>query len=77
MQRLAQRAFLALGCRGLARVDFFLSPDGPVLNEVNTFPGFTPASQFPKMWAATGMSYAELVDLLVTAAASERMRHAC
>ena len=77
LQRLAQRAFLALGCRGLARVDFFLSPDGPVLNEVNTFPGFTPASQFPKMWAATGMSYAELVDLLVTAAASERMRHAC
>ncbi|MEV0053599.1 D-alanine--D-alanine ligase [Saccharopolyspora shandongensis] len=55
----------ALGCRGLARVDFFLTADGPVLNEVNTRPGFTEQSQAPKMFAAAGMSYPELVDLLV------------
>ncbi|MEP7089562.1 MAG: D-alanine--D-alanine ligase [Nocardioidaceae bacterium] len=55
----------ALGCRGVARVDFFLTPDGPVLNEVNTMPGFTSQSQVPKMFAASGTSYVGLVDLLV------------
>jgi D-alanine-D-alanine ligase len=55
----------ALGCRGVARVDFFLTDDGPVLNEVNTMPGFTEQSQVPKMFAAGGTSYAELLDLLV------------
>lgn len=47
------------------RVDFFWSGDEPVLNEVNTTPGFTEASQVPKMFAAAGMTYAELVDLLI------------
>jgi len=59
--------FDALGCDGLARVDFFL-PDGdvgPVLNEVNTMPGFTEASQVPKMFAAAGLPYADLLDVLV------------
>ena len=55
----------ALGCAGVARVDFFLTDDGPVLNEVNTMPGFTEHSQVPRMFAAAGTSYADLVDLLV------------
>lgn len=55
----------ALGCAGVARVDFFLTADGPVLNEVNTMPGFTEHSQVPRMFAAAGLSYADLVDLLV------------
>lgn len=55
----------ALGCAGVARVDFFLTEAGPVLNEVNTMPGFTEHSQVPRMFAAAGTSYADLVDLLV------------
>jgi D-alanine-D-alanine ligase len=55
----------ALGCAGVARVDFFLTEAGPVLNEVNTMPGFTEQSQVPKMFAAAGTTYAELLDLLV------------
>ncbi|GIG39300.1 D-alanine--D-alanine ligase family protein [Cellulomonas phragmiteti] len=55
----------ALGCAGVARVDFFLTADGPVLNEVNTMPGFTEHSQVPRMFAAGGTSYPELLDLLV------------
>jgi D-alanine-D-alanine ligase len=70
LERLATTAYRALGCRGLARVDFIVGRDGPVLNEVNTFPGFTPASQFPRMWAAAGLTYPELVDVLVRTAAA-------
>jgi D-alanine-D-alanine ligase len=55
-----------LGCAGVARVDFFLTARGPVLNEVNTMPGFTAHSQVPRMFAATGMSFAALLDLLVS-----------
>lgn len=55
----------ALGCAGVARVDFFLTDRGPVLNEVNTMPGFTEQSQVPTMFAAAGTSYAALLDLLV------------
>ncbi|MGA8256994.1 MAG: D-alanine--D-alanine ligase family protein, partial [Nocardioides sp.] len=55
----------ALGCSGLARVDFFLTLDGPFLNEVNTMPGFTEHSQVPQMFSALGTTYPELVDLLV------------
>lgn len=69
MQGLAADAFRAAGCEGLARVDFFLMPDGSlVVNELNTMPGFTPLSMFPQMWAATGVPYAELVDRLLTLA---------
>ncbi|MGZ4604857.1 MAG: D-alanine--D-alanine ligase family protein [Blastococcus sp.] len=73
VQAAARRAYLALDCRGLARVDFFLgtAPDGGdllVINEVNTMPGFTPISMFPRMWAASGVGYPELVDRLVTTA---------
>ena len=60
----------ALGCRGVARVDFFLPEDGvPVFNEINTVPGFTAASQVPRMFAADGLDHVGLVDLLVTDAA--------
>jgi D-alanine-D-alanine ligase len=68
---LAARAFEALSCEGLARVDFFLRRDGSVLvNEVNTMPGFTPTSMFPLAWAATGIDYAALVDRLLQTALS-------
>ena len=73
VQAAARRAYLALDCRGLARVDFFLGtgPDGAdrlVINEVNTMPGFTPISMFARMWAATGVDFADLVDRLVSGA---------
>ena len=58
----------ALGCSGVARVDFFLTEDGPVLNEVNTVPGMTEHSQVPRMFAAAGMAYADLLDELVRGA---------
>ncbi|MER5867958.1 D-alanine--D-alanine ligase family protein [Kitasatospora sp. NPDC002040] len=69
IRRQAVLAFDALGCEGLARVDFFLLPDGSwIVNEINTMPGFTPISAYPKMWEATGLPYPELVDRLLTAA---------
>jgi len=62
----AVRAFEALGCEGLARVDFFLMPDDRLfINEVNTMPGFTPYSMFPQLWAASGLDYPALVDRLI------------
>jgi D-alanine-D-alanine ligase len=69
VRELAGRAFSALDCAGLARVDFFITDDAQVIiNEVNTMPGFTPISMFPRMWAATGIGYPELVDRLVESA---------
>jgi D-alanine-D-alanine ligase len=67
VRNLAEQAFAVLGCRGLARVDFFFEEKGRgfVLNEVNTMPGFTPISGFPTMWQASGMSYGQLCDELV------------
>ena len=65
----ACRAFTALGCEGLARVDFFVTPDDRVIvNEVNTMPGFTPISMYPRVWAASGVPYPELVDRLIQSA---------
>jgi D-alanine-D-alanine ligase len=62
----AVAAFEALDCEGLARVDFFLAADGRLfVNEVNTMPGFTPVSMFPRMWAATGVDYPALVARLI------------
>ncbi|MDI2097663.1 D-alanine--D-alanine ligase family protein [Ruicaihuangia caeni] len=66
MRRVAAAAFDAIGGAGLARVDFFLTDDGFVVNEVNTMPGFTPISMFPKCWIASGVSYPELIDELIT-----------
>jgi D-alanine-D-alanine ligase len=69
IQSLARRAFEALSCEGLARVDFFVADDGRVLvNELNTMPGFTPTSMFPRLWASSGLDYPALVDRLLGAA---------
>lgn len=65
IQELGVRAFRAVDGRGLARVDFFLADDGLYVNELNTMPGFTPISMFPKCWIASGMSYPELISELV------------
>jgi D-alanine-D-alanine ligase len=73
VRKMACDAFDALSCEGLARVDFFLTAAGElVVNEVNTMPGFTPASMFPRMWAATGIDYPALVERLVTTALQRR-----
>ena len=66
-------AFDAVGCEDYARVDFFVTEDGRVVfNEINTIPGFTPISLFPQMWAATGVTYPELVARLVKSALGKR-----
>lgn len=72
VQDLGVRAFLAVGGRGLARVDFFLAADGLYVNELNTMPGFTPISMFPKCWIASGMTYPELISELVDTALERR-----
>jgi D-alanine-D-alanine ligase len=65
VRALAIRAFRAIDCQGLARVDFFLTENGPLVNEINTMPGFTTISMYPRMWEATGLTYPALVDRLV------------
>ena len=66
VRKLSIEAFRALGCEGLARIDFFLREDGRLMiNEVNTLPGFTNISMYPKVMEALGISYAELVDRLI------------
>jgi len=69
IQKTAVRAYRALCCEGMARVDFFLRPDGQVVvNEINTIPGFTKISMYPKMWQASGLSYPRLIDRLIALA---------
>ncbi|MCZ7416309.1 MULTISPECIES: D-alanine--D-alanine ligase family protein [unclassified Streptomyces] len=69
VRALAVRAFDAVSCEGLVRADFFLLEDGRfVINEINTMPGFTPISMYPRMWQESGVGYAELVDRLIQAA---------
>lgn len=69
VQRLAVEAYDAVSCEGLVRADFFLTEDGGfVINEINTMPGFTPISMYPRMWQESGVGYAELIDLLIQAA---------
>jgi len=67
VQRLAIAAFQAVDCTGLARVDFLMDPKSRriFVNEINTMPGFTAISMYPKLWAATGVSYPELIDRLI------------
>ncbi len=67
VQTLAVRAYQAIDCAGLARVDFLLDRESDTLylNELNTMPGFTEISMYPKLWAASGLSYPELVDRLI------------
>ena len=68
VRQLAIRAFKAIDCQGLARVDFFLTDDGPIINEINTMPGFTTTSMYPRMWAASGVDYATLTSIMVETA---------
>jgi D-alanine-D-alanine ligase len=68
VRELAIRAFKAIDCQGLARVDFFLTEDGPIINEINTMPGFTTISMFPRMWAAAGVDYPTLLATMVETA---------
>jgi D-alanine-D-alanine ligase len=67
VQQLAIAAFKAVDCSGLARVDFLMDPKTRkiYLNEINTMPGFTAISMYPKLWAATGLSYPDLIDRLI------------
>lgn len=66
VRQLACQAFLALDCAGMARVDFFVTADGCALvNEINTIPGFTKISMYPKLWAATGLPYPALIERLI------------
>jgi D-alanine-D-alanine ligase len=74
---MARRAFLALGCESMARVDFFLRADGRALvNEVNTIPGFTNISMYPKTLAASGIAYPDLVGRLIEHAIERARRQA-
>jgi D-alanine-D-alanine ligase len=69
LRAMAVKAFHALDCQGLARVDFFVGPDGTlIINELNTMPGFTPTSAYPKMWAVTGVDYRTLLSTLIDTA---------
>jgi D-alanine-D-alanine ligase len=69
IRHLAGKIYEVLGCSGLSRVDFFLSDDGSIyLNEVNTFPGFTNISMYPKLWRQEGISYSELIERLISSA---------
>ena len=66
MREMAVAGFRALGCEGLARVDFFLSSaDEPIINEINTMPGFTAVSMYPRMWAHAGLTYPALISALI------------
>lgn len=69
IRRAALNVYRIMGCRGLARVDFFLEKSGRVVfNEINTLPGFTHISMYPKLWQASGITYSELIDKLITLA---------
>jgi D-alanine--D-alanine ligase len=75
-QALACRAFEACKCEAMARVDLFLTDDGFLVNEVNTIPGFTPISMYPRLWEATGVPYTELLDRLIELAIARHDRRA-
>ena len=71
VRKSAERIFRALDCRGFSRVDFFYTPEGEfVFNEINTIPGFTPISMYPKLMVHSGISYSELIDRLISSAVS-------
>lgn len=65
VQLLAKQAFLALGCRGMARVDFFMTGNNFYINEINTIPGFTKISMYPRLWQVSGLTYEELINQLI------------
>lgn len=75
IQNLSIRAYKVLECRGMARVDFFVTPEQEIyVNELNTIPGFTNISMYPKNWEASGVSYSELLDDLINLALAEDRR---
>lgn len=75
IQALAVRVFQTLCCEGMARVDFFLTKDNQaVVNEINTIPGFTAISMYPKLWEVSGLSYGELIDQLIQLALERQVR---
>lgn len=78
LQALAEKSYRALRCEGMARADFLVEEGGrgPLLNELNTIPGFTPISMYPKMWEASGLSYTDLIDELVRLAIERFERRA-
>ena len=77
IQELAVKTFVALGCEGMGRVDFFLRDDGSVVvNEINTIPGFTNISMYPKLWEASGIGYSKLIDILIQLAIARHKRDA-
>ena len=66
LHEIASKAYLALGCRGMSRVDFFFTKEGKwILNEINTIPGFTKISMYPKLMGLSGIGYGALVDRLI------------
>ncbi|MNS60417.1 D-alanine--D-alanine ligase A [compost metagenome] len=66
IQKMAEKTYQVMGCEGLTRVDFFMKKDGNlVVNEINTLPGFTKISMYPKMWEASGISYKDLITQLI------------
>jgi len=78
VRKTAVEAYRTLCCEGLARVDMFLTADGRVLvNEINTLPGFTKISMYPKLWEATGLTYGELIDRLIGLAIRRHERDSC
>ncbi len=75
IKKLAIQTFQVLCCEGMARVDFFLKKNGELLvNEINTIPGFTPISMYPKLWEASGLTYSKLIDILITLALTRLKR---
>ncbi len=75
IQKTAIETFKILECKGMARVDLFLSKSGRIIiNEINTLPGFTSISMYPKLWEATGLSYSDLLDKLIELAFEEKIR---
>ena len=72
LKDMAIAAFRALGCAGLARVDFFVTEDSLYVNEINTFPGFTPISMYPQVLAHSGVDYVHLLDTLIDQALATR-----
>ena len=69
IRKIAGEAYKILGCRGLTRVDFFLTDDGTIyINELNTLPGFTNISMYPKLWREEGISYSQLIERLIALA---------
>jgi D-alanine-D-alanine ligase len=74
LQELAVQVFRLLGCEGLARVDFFVKGDEIFVNEVNTLPGFTSISMYPKLWEASGLSQTDLMDKLIAHALARHQR---